>query len=234
MYDWSCNIGFNNFILKWNSTLPSTAWPQLLYDPASYLSRCNSLVKYNISHHRNLTEYQQQCVCASPWLLCWHPCTESQCTYCTVGERDFNLMWLQEIASQSVPHVTKFATQCYGSLFCPRLPERLYKLENQKVLRTLHISCLSCCVNSLVSLWNLLLVVQAGQWQKVDKEILRQNVWVITHSRFSSLPAIHLCTPTYADISTVKPKKIICHIILWSWTLIACSKPIWLAWACQV
>ncbi len=108
-----------------------------------------------------------------------------------------------------------FAVQRYETLVCPRLPGKPYKVENQKVLRALHVSCLSCCVNSLVFLWNLLLVVQAGQCQK---EILRQSVWVKRHNRFSSLPAIRLCTPTYSDISRVVPKKLICHSILWGRT----------------
>lgn len=145
------------------------------------------------------------------------------------------------------PHVAagnrfSISTSCYKvlhlsamrALCAPRVPEKPNKSENQKVLRALHVSCLSCCVNSLVSLWNSLLVVQAEQCQKVEKEVLRQSVWVITHNRFSSLPAIRLCTPTNSDISWVRSKKEIWHSILWGRTLITCSKPICLAWSCQV
>lgn len=70
-----------------------------------------------------------------------------------------------------------------------------------KVLKALHVGCLSCCVNSLVSLWNCWFFKQSSV-KKQEKELLRKNVWVITHNRFSSLPAIRLCTPTYSYLQS--------------------------------
>lgn len=116
IHDLHCNLGFCNFILKLNFT----TFHCLTSPPAScYLSRCNSLLRYNIDHHRIAVNTISN-VCASPWLLCWHPCTESQCTNCTVGERDLNLMWLQEIDSLSVPHVTKFCSSVLRELIAPQ------------------------------------------------------------------------------------------------------------------